>query len=375
MDIPLFKRWSASKKFGLWKKKQQSIIGIDIGSSAIKVVQLKKEKERAVLETYGELAIGPYAQASVGQVSRLIDKKLIEALSDVIKEAGVTAKKTVVSIPLRSSFIIMIELPVSPDNDNFDKIVRFEARKYIPIPLSEVEFDWLKVPPALETPQQSNVKAGKKPLSQVLLAAVHKDVIEKYKRIISQAGLYLQGFEIEVFGIARSVISRETYPILLIDFGASAAKMLVVDYGIIRLSHVMEHGSQNLTLALSRSLNVDFSRAEEMKREIGLSNRPEHQEIKNIMEPILDYIFLEANRVMSDYRRKYSRSIGRIILTGGGSLLKGIVDYTVKKFGIEVNLANPFAKVEYPAFLQPVLKQAGPEFSVALGLALRELSH
>jgi len=142
---------------------------------------------------------------------------------------------------------------------------------------------------------------------------------------------------------------------------------------VVRLVHTFDRGSQDLTLALSNSLGVDFGRAEEMKQEIGFSPRPEHKEIVSVMEPIAQYIFSEASQFAADYRRKYNRSVGRVILTGGGALIKGLVDVAVKSFGIEVVLGNPFSKVEYPAFLQTVLKQAGPTFSTALGIALRGL--
>lgn len=350
-------------------KKEQSVLGIDIGSSSIKIVQLKKEKERAILETYGEIATGPYADLKIGQAAKLSEDAVVTALKDVLKEANAKAKTAAVAIPLKSSFVITVNLPFSPDKD-IAEVIQMEARRYVPVPISEAELDWWVIPEGLE----KNVPAEeKRKFTRVLLVAIHKDIINLYKSIISKANLKARAYEIESFSMVRSCLGKESSPVAILDFGASTTKLAVVDYGIIKSSYSINHGSQDLTLALSRSLNIDFNRAEEMKREIGLSDLPENKEVVAVLEPILDYVFTEANRFVKDFHQKYHHSIGKIILTGGGSLLKGLIDFTVKRFTIEVELADPFAKVEYPAFLANSLRGVGMNFSIAVGLALREL--
>jgi type IV pilus assembly protein PilM len=383
MDTGILKRLFNPKKFEFFAKKEESAVGVDIGTSSVKVVQLKRKEERAILETYGELSVSSYADVAVGQSAHLVESKVSEMLKDLIKEAGVKAKKAAVSIPLRNSFVTVIELPLSADK-GLEEAITFEARKYIPVPMSEVVFDWwvlpedfedegLKSSPDSEVKPKPGAKLSNKTSTQVLLAAIHKDVIEKYKKVISQADLEPILFEIEIFSIVRSVFGNQIAPVLVVDIGASTTKMMVVDHGIARFAYSLDRGSQDLSMALSRSLDISFSRAEEIKREIGLSPRPEYKDQVAVLEPILDYILVEVKRVMSDYRRKKNRSVSRIILTGGGSLLKGLVDFTVNRAGIEVILADPFSKVEYPSFLTPVLKEAGPTFSSSLGLALRQL--
>jgi type IV pilus assembly protein PilM len=358
----LFKNIQAS-----WGK-EASVLGIDIGTSSIKVVQLKKEKERAILQTYGELAVGPYAKLKIGQATKVSEGVIVEALKDILKEANAKAKTAVVSIPLASSFITVINLPFSMEDD-ISEVIKIEARRYIPIPLSEVALDWWVIPDV----EKSDPGNKEKKFIQILLAAIHRDTINIYKNIISKAGLNAKMYEIECFSMIRSCLGRETSPVAVLDFGASTTKLAIVDYGIMRATHSISHGSQELTLALSRSLNIDFSRAEEMKREIGLSDLPEHKEVVSILEPVLEYIFAEANRFIKDFQKKSNRSVGKLILSGGGSLLKGLIDFSIKKFTIEVELADPFAKVEYPVFLSNAIKGVGVNFSIATGLALREL--
>ncbi len=374
MDIQFFKNLSLSKKFDFFRSASQSIVGVDIGTSSIKIVQLKKEKERAVLETYGALSVGPYASLKVGQAAHLPEAKAVEMIRDLFNESGAKAKDVAVSVGLRNTFVTTIELPAATKS-NIGDIVSIEARRYVPLPISEVILDWWVIPQALETPEETGDAATlpKRDVIEVLLVAIYKEAIENYKTLMSKAGLKIKMFEIEVFSAIRSSIGREVSPVLLLDLGASVTKMAIVDYGVVRQVHSLDRGSQELTLALSNSLGIDFGRAEEMKQEIGFSPRPEHKEIVSIMEPIMQYIFSEANKFVVDYRRKYNRSIGKVILTGGGALVKGVTNIGVKSFGIEVVLGDPFSKVEYPAFLHTVLKEAGPTFSTALGLALRGL--
>ncbi len=374
MDVQFFKKLSIPKKFLFWTPPTQNMVGIDIGTSSVKIVQLKREKERAILETYGALSVGPYSNLKVGQAAYLPEARAVEMIKDLFKESGAKSKDVAVSVSLRNTFVTTIELP-SSDKKNLGDIVSLEARRYIPLPISEVILDWWVIPPALEseTPVDGSTVVQKRDTTEVLLVAIYKEAIENYKNLIAKAGLNIHLFEIEIFSAIRSCIGRESSPVLLIDLGASVTKMAIVDYGVVRLVRTFDRGAQDLTLALSNSLGIDFERAEEMKQEIGFSSRPEHKEIASVIEPIAQYIFSEANRFVMDYRRKNNRSVGKVILSGGGALLKGITDVAVKSFGIEVVLGDPFAKVEYPAFLQAVLKGTGPTFATALGLAVRGL--
>lgn len=372
MEFPFkLKDFSLKKLFG--PKEGAGVLGLDIGSSSIKVIQLKKRKERAVLETYGEIAIGPYAGMEVGRAAKLADEKIVEALKDLLREANVKAKEAAVAVPLRSSFVTVISIPFIEGKD-VSEMIQLEARRYVPVPISEVVLDWW-IFPEDRVSENADVQPGgaRKKFSKVLLVAIHKDIISQYKEIVAKAGLIVDSFELESFSMLRSSIRRETAPVAVIDFGASSTKIAIVDFGILKSSYAIGKGAQDLTLALSGSLGIDFRRAEDMKREIGLSDMPEHKEVISVMEPILEYIFSEISSVIKDYQRKNSQVVSRVIITGGGSLLKGMAKFAVKRLGMEVNSADPFSKAEYPAFLEKVLKEAGPNFSIALGLALRKL--
>lgn len=370
MDIPFFKN-APSLGFSLFDKKS-SILGIDIGNSSIKLVQLRIEKEKAVLETYGELATGPYAHKGVGQAARLADPKVAEVIKDLVRETGSTAKSVVASIPLRNSFITIVEVPTS-DLKELETIMQYEMRRYIPIPLSEVIVDWWHLPEDHHVGDGTLATSAKKSNMSVLLVAVPKEIVERHKRILQDTGLDIAAFEIETFSSVRSIVGRESQTILVVDFGAVTAKMAIVERGMVRASHSFEKGFQDISMALVESLGLDFTRAENIKRETGLSARMEHEGVLKVILPIIDYIQIEIERFAVGYTKRYGGSISKIYISGGGASMPGLVDYMVKKFGVEVLLANPFSKVDYPAFFQPVLKEIGPSFSIATGLALRGL--
>jgi type IV pilus assembly protein PilM len=357
---------SFAKNFGALFAKDKSILAIDVGTSSLKIIQAKREKERAVLETYGELSVSGYGGTEAGRAAMLVDEKVSQMISDLKKEAGATAHRALISIPLRYSFITTIEMPELSDKE-LSEAIQYEARKYIPIAISDVFLDWWRIPK-----KEGDAPGGKKTVS-VLLAAVQREMIEKHKRILSGAGLEPAGFEVEVFSTARVLGGRIRGAYLLFDVGALSTKISIIDQGIIRSVHHVDRASQAFSLAISQALGIDFKRAELMKRDIGISQKPEAAGIHHTITPLLDSIFDEADHLRTSYRRKSGVAVDKAILSGGGSLMPGFLDYAIEKLGIEVLLANPLGQFEYPAFLQAAIKNISPTFSVAAGLALRAL--
>lgn len=362
----------------LFGKKSRSVIGVDIGSSSIKVVQLKKEKGVASLETYGEIALGPYANLEIGRSTSLGVNKLAEALIDLVRESSVTTKSAGFSIPFASSLLTFIQMP-SVDTKQLNKMIPIEARKYIPVPINEVMLDWFVLPDTGSTREAKKEDKDKAKIetignTDVLLVAIHNEVLNNYKTIVELSGLRNDFFEIEIFSTIRAVLEQNITPEMIIDIGASTTKVYIVEHGIIRVSHIINRGSQDITVNLSKSLGIPVTKAEELKRSRGLLEVEDAKEdIKSIALLTLDYIFSDANRVLLNYQKKYRKNVGRAILTGGGSVMKGVAGLAKERLETEVALGDPFSRVDTPAFLEGVLGEVGPEFSVAVGLALRKL--
>jgi type IV pilus assembly protein PilM len=365
----------------LFSSKGKSVIGVDIGSSFMKVVQLKQKDGKAVLETYGELALGPYAGVSIGQATQLPPEEITPILQDLLKEANVTTKNAGLSLPLQSSLLSFMKMP-NVDERKLAEMIPLEARKYIPVPVSEVSLDWWVLPEQHEqvvdgtdpTAQISPQKQKKEnDMVDVLVVAFLNEIIHGYNTIISGAGLEKTFLELEVFSMVRSTVGNTSAPVLVFDMGARSTKIAILEYGIIRSQHIINRGSQNITTALSESLNLSIERAEQVKRDVGLVGKGTDTHVADTARLIVDHVLVETQTVLLDYERKNNRMIKQIILTGGGALLKGLYEMMDKEFETEVTYANPFARTDTPAFLEPVLRDAGPEFAVAVGLALRKL--
>lgn len=352
-------------------KTKETALGIDVGSSSIKVVQLKKSGGKSILETYGILSLGPYANTEVGTVTNLKTEDLAKALIDLMKEANVTTKTAVISIPSLSSLIFTISLPSKIAESEISKIIPIEARKYIPVPISEVTLDWFVIPDEAQSYGEERVKGEAK--IEVLVVAIHNETLSQYKDLVAKTGLVCNSFEMEIFSNLRSSFTHEVSPVMLIDFGASKTKVSIVESGVVRVFHVVNRGSQDITRNIAQSLSVPFEQAEKLKRTVGLDASMDPR-IEKIIRLSIDYIFTDINSIVFAYEKKYNKNVSKVSLSGGGSLMKGLLEKAKENFKAEVYHSNPFGKTETPAFLAPVLEASGPEFSIAVGLALHQLS-
>lgn len=367
VNVPFFKKFALPKlEFGFGKG-ASDIVGVDIGASSAKVVELKEEGGRAILKTYGELRTAGYLKkvdherAMGGGFLRFLDTDIGAMVSDVMREAGVETKRAVFSIPSVSSFITLIDMPRLKERELADA-VPFEAKKHIPIPTAEVSLGW------------EVVDEGDPAIVRVLLVAVPHEVTEKYKRIADYAKLELRALEIENFALIRALVPHERRTSVVVNIGDHSTNISIVREGILRLTHNIDRGAAEITRVLAQGLSVSEERAEHFKKTIGLSDRPEEQEVSSIIASLVDTLLHETSRIVNTYNRSNKDRVDLMILAGGGANLRGLLDYSVKLFGFEVVLGNPFAKVVYPAFMQPTLKELGPSFGVAVGLALREIT-
>jgi type IV pilus assembly protein PilM len=351
-----------------------SVLGVDIGASSAKIVQLRISRGMAVLETYGEIALGPYAQQPIGKVVKLPPEKIAEALTDLMREANVTAKNAGLSVPFSASLVSVIDLP-KVDQESLKRIIPIEARKYIPVPVSEVSLDWFVLPPeptqdsAFDQLQDKN--AIRKQGQEVLLVAIMNSILNDSKVVMETAGLNASFYEIEIFSSIRSASGHGIAPVLLVDLGAATTKMYIVERGVVRMTHSLSLGGQHMTEQLGRTLGWEFEKSERVKRERGLIDSSvysmsENDRIKEALLSTLSRVFSEVNRVLLSYGQRYNKNVASVILTGGGASLPGIADIAKSSLNAQVSIADPFARTEAPAFLSKVLKEIGPGFSVSL---------
>lgn len=336
-----------------------SVLGVDIGASAIKIVQLRDAKGVPTLETYGELQLGPYEGVSLGRGTHLHPQKKIEALVDILREANATAKSVAYSISYNACFTTTIQIPTT-DQERLGTMVPIEARKYVPISLSKVDLKWFPLAIHAETRTTS-----------VLISAIYNEAQKQYSDIMQGSGLAVVADEIEIFSMIRSVLSPNDEVVVILDFGASSTRMCIIKKGLVVKTHSTMLSGVELTSTLAKELSSEFKEAEELKRTVGLHGAESDPRIQKIIVATLDRGLREIHTVIKRYEEDEKISIQKVLLTGSASLLSGVEVYIQDMFSRPVAMANSFSKVAYPAFLEDTLTDAGPTFSVAIGAALR----
>src|SRR3989344_6137527 len=228
-------------------KKNKSHLGVDIGTSNIKIVQLKSQDGKFILETYG--LVNAAYQISNKDSPQIINKTA-DILRNLLKKAGTTTNRIVASLPNSVVFTSVIELPKIPE-DEVQAAVEFEAKKYVPLPLNEVALSWSVLTPG-SLPSEAKEK--------VLLTAVTHAIIDNYLKVFSQAGLEPDALEIEALALIRSLVGEDAKNILLIDIGAKNTSLNLVENGYLRLSKNLSVGGDTVTSSIAQSLNINFDR-------------------------------------------------------------------------------------------------------------------
>ncbi len=329
--------------------KTKSIVGVDIGTSYIKVAQIT-HGETKVLDTYGVVNVS--SQISSSQEAGI--RETANVLVNLLNRAGVSTRRCVASLPNSAVFTSVIDMPKMSEGE-LASAMQFEAKKYVPLPFAEVKIDWAIIS---EAPETNSMK--------VMLIAVPNQVKNNYQAVFKQAGLDLEVIEIEALALIRSLIIDAGQNNVIIDIGAKATGLNVVKDGLLQLTRSLNVGGDTITERIASSLNITFARAEQFKKEFGVNGS---NFLPETIRPVLDVIKSEIKQLMSVYK-SHNVTINNIMLVGGGSQLPGTVDY-FKDLGGNVILGNPLAQIAYPKSIEPVLVRAKAQLPVALGLALR----
>lgn len=343
----------------------KKFLGIDIGTSSIKVVELSKFGNRYKLENYGEFkAVGLYEKPfRTFEKNNLVlsSQDIAKSISAILKEADIKTKKVSFSIPDFSSFFTWFDLPPMTKNE-ISQAVRYEARQHIPIPLSEVTLDWQIVEGKVSSKSHSKLK--------ILLVVVPNEVINQYQKIANFCHLQLQSLEAEVFGFSESLVKNEKGVIVLIDIGARSTTCSIVDNGVLKRSYSFDISGNQLTENVSHALGISYKEAEKIKKNQGIS---EGSSLREILLPLIDLILIEIRKTSSSFYQVESKKIEKVILGGGTALLPGIKEYFFSQLKKEIVIANPFFDLFYPPILEKELKKMGPSYAIAVGMALKGL--
>lgn len=339
-------------------------VGLDIGFSSIKVVSLSKDN-------------GPFKLVSLGAIASpqpgiLTDNDNdLEVLANSIKQlltaTRIDTRDVIVALPESRVFTRVIDdLPYLTDNE-LSSAIRYAAEEFIPMALADVNLNW-------QVLVRSDNK-GKNTRTVVLVIASPKNVVAKYIKVLDMAGLHPKVMETEIIAVTRSLVGNNPFSpsTLIVQLGTTTTDFATVSKGLIWLTRSISTGGMALTRSLAQRFNFEVSQAEQYKKIYGLMEDQLEGKVFEALKPIVDIIVGEAKRVIQAFETKYPADpIKRIVVSGGGAKMPGLVIYFANILGLEVQEADPWYPIVKEKDSVSKLAQNAPSYSVAVGLALRE---
>lgn len=344
-----------------WFHRGGQVVGVDIGAGAVKVVRLSRGRNRVVLESAGLTEIASDQAFQPAWVS--------EALRKLLSGAGIAPKGLVTAVPGRDATIRSLLLPKMP-REELREALRWEVKKHIHFPLEEAQLDYLVM-------REIDELGTKK--YEVLLVAVEKETVRSHLEYFRGVG-EVRAVDLNALAVAEAYRWNhapegppEAENVMVVDIGAGKTEISLLKQGMLRFTRYVPSGGNAITEALQKTdPTMTFSQAETLKRTTEFDLLQGSGERIDALRPTLDRLIVEIQRSLDYYRAQFrERTLQEVVLTGGGSLLKGFREYLASYFDCPVKLDNPFAKIHVGRGM-PNLQEDLPRFSVALGLALRK---
>lgn len=343
----------------------ESCLGIDVGSSSIKIVELKNEGGKIKLLTYG-------FSESFNDLDQADPKEIAAVINKICKEAGATSRRAISALPTFSVFSSILNLSGVGKKD-LPSAINWEAKKVIPLPLEEMILDWKKIAnvnevrvglPAEQLDSKDNTK--------ILLTGAPRTLVKKYIEIFRQAQINLLSLETETFALIRSLLGNDKSTIMIVEIGTKTSSFNIIEQNIPILNRSIDIGGWTITKAISNNLNIGLERAEQFKYDMGISSLDSADNTipKTIVESISP-IINEIKYALNLYQNKSNKKVDKIIVSGGSALLINFTSYLSKILNLTVLAGDPWAKVSCPVELKPLLDEVAPRMSIAIGLALR----
>lgn len=343
----------------------QTRIGLDIGFSSVKVVVLSHQDKPPKILSLSQ-AISP-------QPGIVSDADLdLEAISGVIRnlvdELKPDSREAVVALPESRIFTrVIYDLPFLTDEE-LGQAIKYAAEEFVPMPIQEVNLNYQVI---FRSPQK-----GPQARTVVFVVASPKALVDKYLKVCQLAELKVIAVETELIAATRALVSSNPYSptTLIVQLGATTTDFAVVSEDLILLTRSIATGGVALTRAISQSFNFELVQSEEYKKVYGLVEDQLEGKLFQVLKPIMDIVVNEAKRVIQAHEtQNRQRLVKRVVLTGGGAKLPGLVTYFANNLGLEVQEADPWLGVQVDPSLKSKLVVEGASYSVAVGLAMREM--
>ncbi len=384
----------------LFSKKSVSYLGVDIGTSSVKMIELLDKGGQAVLKNYGFVEKLPKVETA--RTEDIINESA-EIIKKIYKETGFTTKNAVAALHNFDVFSSVLNVPKT-NLQEMEKTIRVEARKFVPIPLEDVVLDWKilrgetaasksdKSAKPDKSDQQKKDK-GKEPAAppadelslkeqgelEVLLTAAPRKLVKKYLEIFRVAELNILSLETESFSYVRALLDKnDTSSLMIINIGAAATDIIIIEKQVPVIIRTVDGGGIYITEAIAKNLGINIERAEQFKRDVGFyagdagSNSNQSQVVRQLIESAFVPVINEISYSLDLFRSR-KLEVDRILLTGGSAYLLHLVDFLKATFKLPVYVGDPWHRINYSDELRKILEEIGPMFTVAAGLALKPI--
>lgn len=334
---------------------------LDIGTTAIRVVQLKTSGNAWDLVKYGAAPVDIKVSTSDAPEDQ---RRLGDVITNLISQTGISEHNVVVGIPSSKMFATVVDLPDLPSQE-LASTIKYQAEQFIPMSIDEAKIDWAVLGKSLRDPQKN----------EVLLASVSNKFSEARLDLIESIGLNVVAIEPDSLALVRSLIPAASHDAhMIIDFGDFATDIVMVLDRAPRLIRSIPVGKETLVKAAEQNLNIDANQANQFLLKFGLYPDRLEGQILKALDATLDQFIVEINKSVKFFQSRYPNvAITSIVLSGYTLSIPAFGEYIAGKTSMQAVAGDAWSNVHYSASLRDTLLQIAPQFAVAVGLAERSI--
>jgi type IV pilus assembly protein PilM len=335
--------------------------GLDIGTTAIRLVQLRGTGPVKALVKYAYIPVDPKLSVSESKADQ---QKLAQVIQELITTAGVTTRNVAVGLPSNRVFTTLVDIE-RLSSAELAKSIKYQADSLIPTPLAESKIDWALIG---DSPKD-------KTKVEVLLSSVTNEFSESRLDTLETIGLNVIAFEPDNLALARATIAADAVqPQMVIDIGHLSTDLVIAMNGAPRLTRSIPTGTEAIIRAAMQTLNVDNKQAEQFVFKFGLNKEKLEGQVYQAIIGTIDILMTEIDKSIKFFHARYpDTKLERVIVTGGASVLPDFPLHMANKVGLNVEIGNAWRNVSFASDRQNELLAVSNHFGVATGLAERQV--
>ncbi len=331
-------------------------VGLDIGSSVIKLVQVEPVGDG------GKYRLVAFGQARTPLSTNFVEANIAKAevIKKLAKDIKTTSLHAVISLPESQVYTRVIQTPILPEGE-LTQAIRWQAEQYIPVPLADVV---LKHQVLNEEDEKLNV----------LLVAAPNTLLNTYVNMLTNAGFETVAIETEILAVSRALVGEDVNSptTMIVHVGAESTTLSVLSRGDLVLTQSISTGGTAVTRSLMAALGLEVAQAEEYKKIYGMDETKLEGKVVSAIKPVVDLLVAELKRVLDFYNVHGAKNpVKRLVLSGGTALMPGLVPYLTLNLNIEVQIGSPFLLVNLTDKQKQEIGDNATLYSTAVGLALK----